>query len=94
MTNTLFGASSLAKDPNTYQGESIMKGNESSWDRIARAVVGVALVIAGLAAVGGAVGYILAAVGLILVVTGLVGWCPIYSVLKIGTKEDTTQASG
>ena len=70
-----------------------MKANESSWDRVARVVLGVALIVGGLTAVGGAGGYIMAAVGLIPLVTGLIGWCPIYSVLKIGTKEDTTQAS-
>ena len=71
-----------------------MKGNESSWDRIARVVLGVALIVGGLTAVGETGGYIMAAVGLIPLITGLVGWCPIYSILKIGTKDNATQASG
>ncbi len=66
-----------------------MKGNEASWDRIARVVLGVALIIGGIAAVGGTGGYIMAAVGLIPLVTGLVGWCPIYSILRTGTKADS-----
>ncbi len=65
-----------------------MKGNEASWDRIARVALGVALIIGGIAAVGGTGGYIMAAVGLIPLVTGLVGWCPIYSILRTGTKPD------
>ena len=65
-----------------------MKGNEASWDRIARVALGVALIIGGLVAIGGTGGYILAAVGMIPLVTGLVGWCPIYSILRIGTKTD------
>jgi hypothetical protein len=71
-----------------------MKGNEASWDRIARVVLGVALIIGGIAAVGGTAGYIMAAVGLIPLVTGLVGWCPIYAILKTGTKDDAAQVSG
>lgn len=68
-----------------------MKGNEASWDRIARVVLGVALIIGGLVGVKGTGGYIMAAVGLIPLVTGMVGWCPIYSIFKTGTKDDTTK---
>ena len=68
-----------------------MKANEASWDRIARVVLGVALIIGGLVAVKGAGGYIMAAVGLIPLVTGMVGWCPIYSIFKTGTKADAAK---
>jgi hypothetical protein len=67
-----------------------VKRNEANWERIGRVVLGVALIIGGLAAVGGTGGYIMAAVGLVPLITGLVGWCPIYSVLKIGTHKDET----
>jgi hypothetical protein len=70
-----------------------MKGNQASWDRIARVVLGVALVIGGLVGVQGADGYIMAAVGLIPLVTGMVGWCPIYSIFKIGTNDDTSKVA-
>ena len=65
--------------------------NEASWDRIARVVLGVALIISGLVAVGGTGGtggYIMTAVGLVPLITGLMGWCPIYAILRTGTKKD------
>jgi hypothetical protein len=66
-----------------------MKANEASWDRIARVVLGIALIGVGLAAVGGGWGWVLAAVGLVPLLTGLAGWCPIYSIIGKGTKSDT-----
>lgn len=70
-----------------------MKKNEASWDRIARVVLGVGLIVGGLAAVGGTNGMIMAAVGLVPLATGLMGWCPVYSVCKIGTQKDDAGAS-
>ncbi len=66
-----------------------MRGNEASWDRIARVVLGIVLIVAGLAVVDGTAGYIMAAVGLIPLITGTVGWCPIYSILNVTTKDDS-----
>jgi hypothetical protein len=68
-----------------------MKGNEASWDRIARVGLGVALIIGGLVGVKGTGGYVMAGVGLIPLVTGMVGWCPIYSILHLGTKDDASK---
>jgi hypothetical protein len=65
-----------------------MKQNEANWERIARVVLGAALIIGGLVAVGGTGGYIMAAIGLIPLITGLMGWCPIYSIFKTGTHKD------
>jgi hypothetical protein len=65
-----------------------MKLDEASWDRIARVVLGVALIIGGLVAVRGTGGYIMAAIGLIPLITGLMGWCPIYAIFRTGTKKD------
>ena len=65
-----------------------MKQNEASWDRIARIVLGAALIIGGLVAVGGTGGYIMAAIGLIPLITGLMGWCPIYATFRTGTHKD------
>ncbi len=61
--------------------------NEAGWDRIARVVVGVALIAVGLVVVGGTGGTVLAVVGLIPLVTGTVGYCPIYSVLHVRTNH-------
>ena len=65
-----------------------MKLNEAGWDRIARVVLGVALIIGGLVAVGGTGGYIMAGIGLIPLATGLMGWCPIYAIFRTGTKTE------
>jgi hypothetical protein len=68
-----------------------MKLNEASWDRIARVAVGIALIGIGLLAVGGGWGWALGGVGIVLLVTGLIGWCPIYATLRMGTrKSDST----
>lgn len=59
----------------------ILKRNEGKFDRIARVVVGVAvlsLVFIGPQTLWGLV-------GLIFIVTGLVGMCPIYRVFGIDT---------
>lgn len=70
-----------------------MSNNEASWDRIARIVVGIALIAGGLLVIGGVWGWIAAAAGLVLVVTGAVGWCPIYSMLRTGTKRSAEHQS-
>ena len=65
-----------------------MKINESGTDRIARAVVGIVLLVLFLAnVVSGTLGIILAVVGAVLLLTGIVGFCPIYYALRIGTKK-------
>lgn len=63
--------------------------NESNGDRIARGVVGVALLIAGFTALSGVLAVIAVVVGAILTLTGAVGFCPIYAVLKTGTRKIT-----
>lgn len=61
--------------------------NEAGWDRIARVVLGVVLLVVGFGVVGGTGGTILGIVGLIPLVTGLVGYCPLYSVFKFRTNH-------
>jgi hypothetical protein len=41
-------------------------------------------------AISGAVGVIVGIVGVVLVVTGLVGFCPLYSLLKIRTNREAS----
>ncbi|MEE9416655.1 MAG: DUF2892 domain-containing protein [Acidimicrobiales bacterium] len=63
--------------------------NEANWERGARLAIGVVLLILGFAALSGVLAVLAIIVGLILTVTGAVGWCPIYSVLKTGTRKLT-----
>jgi hypothetical protein len=63
-----------------------MKANESGIDRIIRAVLGIillALYFTGV--VSGGLGIVLLVVGAIALLTGLVGFCPLYMLLKIKT---------
>ncbi|HHS97383.1 MAG TPA: DUF2892 domain-containing protein [Chloroflexi bacterium] len=69
-----------------------MKRNEGTVDRIIRLVIGVVLIWVGLWPLNGlqvAVGGIVVAViGLILLITGLTGYCALYSLLGISTKQE------
>jgi len=65
-----------------------MKVNESGLDRVLRVVVGIALILLYLlGVVGGTLGVVLIVVGAIALITGLVGFCPLYSLLKIQTSK-------
>jgi hypothetical protein len=66
----------------------MFKGNEAGWDRIVRIVLGALLLYLGWAGVvTGTMGVILMIVGVVFVITGIIGWCPIYALLKSGTKS-------
>jgi hypothetical protein len=62
--------------------------NEAPADRIIRIVAGIAL---GAIAIGGAVTapllYVVWLVAAILLVTGIVGFCPLYALLRVSTKS-------
>lgn len=61
--------------------------NEAMWDRIVRIVLGIALLYLGFGGVvGGGLGTALGIIGFVPLLTGLVGWCPLYSLLRISTK--------
>ena len=65
-----------------------MKRNMSNIDRLIRAIVAVLLVylyIGGL--VTGAFGIILVVLGVILLITSVLGFCPIYALLKLSTRK-------
>jgi hypothetical protein len=65
-----------------------MKVNEANWDRIVRAVLGIALLYLGLTgAVAGTLGVVFDILGAILLITGVVGFCPLYALLKFSTKK-------
>lgn len=62
-----------------------MKTNEGTVDRALRVALGVALIAVGFAWVQGTAGIVVGTVGFVPLLTGLVGWCPIYALLKIDT---------
>lgn len=65
-----------------------MKINEGKLDRIIRVVVGIVLLALGLfGVVGGWLMWAAYIVGAILVLTGVVGFCPLYALLKINTNK-------
>lgn len=61
--------------------------NESNADRALRLVAGAALLFLGFAVLGGAISVVAIIVGAILTITGAVGFCPIYALLKTGTRK-------
>jgi heme O synthase-like polyprenyltransferase len=63
-----------------------MKTNEGPIDRIVRVIVGIALIAVGLLGVAsGAWLWVVYVLGAILLVTGIVGFCPLYTLLKVST---------
>lgn len=65
-----------------------MKANESSLDRVIRAVVGIVLLALALTnVVTGTLGILLIVIGALLVLTAAVSWCPLYALLKFSTKK-------
>ncbi len=63
-----------------------MTKNENNIERLIRAIAGLILLILTIYTAG-AVQIILAVIGAILLATGLVGFCPIYKVFKINTRN-------
>lgn len=61
--------------------------NEAGWERVARIVLGVVLLVVGFAVIGGTGGTILGVVGFVPLLTGLSGWCPLYSVFGFRTNK-------
>lgn len=65
-----------------------MKVNESSVDRIIRVVLGLVLIAAFVSnMVTGTPGIVLVIIGAIALLTGLIGFCPLYSLLKFKTNK-------
>ena len=62
----------------------MIKANEGKIDRVFRVLLGGLLMSAGFI-IGDTGGWIMVVVGAIPLLTGLVGWCPVYSLLKINT---------
>ncbi len=65
-----------------------MKSNESGLDRVIRVVLGAVLVALNLGGiVTGSWGIVLLVIGGLAFVTGLIGFCPLYALLKIRTRK-------
>ena len=65
-----------------------MKLNESNVDRIIRVVLGVLLLALYFAhVVSGGLGVAFIVLGAISLITGVVGFCPLYALLKIRTNK-------
>ena len=66
----------------------MFKVNQANWDRIARVVLGIILLILGWGGiVTGGWGVFLKIIGFVPLLTGLLGYCPIYGLLKFKTKK-------
>lgn len=64
---------------------SLFVRNESSLDRIIRAVVGIVALVLAFTTLTGVVQVIALVVGVILLFTAAVGFCPLYRVFGIST---------
>ena len=62
--------------------------NEAGWDRVVRILLGLAMLYLGWSGLAGdGAGFFLKTVGFLPLITGLVGWCPLYAVLKFRTNK-------
>jgi hypothetical protein len=69
-------------------GAFAMKINESGMDRIIRVIVGIVLLALYFAGtVTGGLGIVFIVLGAVALITGVVGFCPLYTLLKISTKK-------
>lgn len=65
-----------------------MKRNVSNYDRIIRVIIGVILLVLGWGGfVGGGWGLVFKILGFIPLITGLVGFCPLYALLRTSTRK-------
>ncbi len=65
-----------------------MKANESGLDRLIRVLIGAALLALYFTnVVTGGVGIVFLVLGAVALLTGIVGFCPLYALLKINTKK-------
>jgi hypothetical protein len=65
-----------------------MKTNESKLDRIIRVIAGIVLLaLYFTGAVTGGLGIVFIVVGAVALLTGVVGFCPLYALLKLNTNK-------
>lgn len=62
--------------------------NESTMDRVIRAVLGIVLIYAWYALwVSGTLGIVALVIGVVLLLTGIIGWCPLYTLFGFATQK-------
>ncbi len=64
-----------------------MNVNEAGWDRIARALLGMVLLVVGFGVMDGTTGTVVGVVAFVPLLTALSGWCPLYSLFGFRTNE-------
>lgn len=65
-----------------------MKANMSGFDRFIRAIVGIVLLaLYFTGTVTGGLGIVFIIIAALLLITGVLGFCPIYALLKIRTNK-------
>ena len=68
---------------------NIFKVYEAGWDRAARVVLGIVLLVLGFGGIiPGTVGIVVGVVGLIPLLTGVIGFCPLYLPFNFSTKKN------
>ncbi|MCU0311130.1 MAG: DUF2892 domain-containing protein [Acidimicrobiales bacterium] len=67
--------------------------NEAGWDRVARVVLGMVLLVVGFGVLGGTAGVIVGVVALVPLLTGIIGFCPLYAVFGIRTNRTEQHTS-
>ena len=68
--------------------------NEAGWDRIARVVLGIVMLVLGwTGVVDGVLGTVFRIVGFVPLVTGIVGWCPLYAVFRFRTNSEARESA-
>ena len=69
--------------------------NEAAWDRIARVAAGIVLLYLGWAeVVTGGWGTFFKLIGFVPLATGLIGWCPLYALLRFRTNDQSREDVG
>ena len=67
--------------------------NEAGWERVARIVLGVVLLIVGFGVMDGTAGVVIGIIALVPLITGLSGWCPLYSLVGFRTNKPRSDAA-
>lgn len=63
----------------------MLSKNVATWDRILRLACGLVLLVLGWHG-GGVMSSALRVLALFPLITGVIGWCPVYELLRFGTR--------